>query len=60
MDTLVNDGLDPGSLSGKLEEALCFLQQLMAENPHDSSLDLPVALIEEVIDEIYEYLWEVE
>jgi hypothetical protein len=43
-------------LVDKLDEALQFLQQLMADKPYSSTLDLPVALIAEVVAEITEYM----
>jgi hypothetical protein len=60
LDQLVDNGCEPGSLVDKLDEALQFLQQLMAEKPYSATLDLPVALIEEVIEEITEYMEEAE
>jgi len=59
LDTLVNNGCEPSNLIDKLDEALQYLQQLMAEKPYSSTLDLPVALIEEVIDDIHTYTEEV-
>jgi hypothetical protein len=59
LDTLVNKkSCDLSSLVDKLEEALDFMKQLMAEEPYNPVLDLPVALVAEVAEELLECIGE--